>query len=302
MLNELKKKLVYIKSNNKHHIFRCPFCGDSQNPHHGHLNISIDKPVFRCVRCGTGGHLKYLLNEIGLDNIELPEIFENSKLKKISISNNKIQIPTINEYEDFIKDYIKKRIGINEIKEELNLLSFNNYRDIFQKILRTKYEEKLLFFEKGIPFLTYKNKKLILRVLENNNFRYYNYILDDGRDTYIIKNKRSYENFRKHKTIVFAEGIFDIINQYIHRFVETPDDAIYVASLNSSFSNAYKVARSISLCYYPNVIILADNDTEDEKYLNTLKYASVKIFRNKLDKDFGEFDKVKVLTSFEKTI
>lgn len=302
MLEELKKKLVYIKSNSRHHTFRCPFCGDSKNPHHGHLNVSIDKPVFRCVRCGTGGHIKYLLNEIGLNDVELPEILENSKLEKVSINNDKIQIPKGNEYEDFIKEYIKKRVGITEITEELNLLSFNNYKAIFQKIFRTKYERNLLFFDKGIPFLTYKNKKLILRVLDNKDFRYYNYMLDDGRDTYVIKNKRKHEDFRKHKTIVFAEGIFDIINQYIHRFVETPDDAIYIASLNSSFSNAYKIAKSISLCYYPNVIILADNDTDDEKYLNTLKYSSVKIYRNKLGKDFGEFDKIEALTSFEKAI
>lgn len=302
MLEELKKKLVYIKSNNRHHVFRCPFCGDSKNTHHGHLNVARDKPVFRCVRCGTGGHIKYLLNEIGLNDIELPEIFENSKLEKVSVNNNKIQIPKTNEYEDFIKEYIKKRVGITEIIEELNLLSFNNYRGIFQKIFRTKYEGNLLFFEKGIPFLTYKNKKLILRVLDNKNFRYYNYMLEDGRDTYIIKNQINQESFRKHKTIVFAEGIFDIINQYVHRFVDTPDDAIYVASLNSSFSNAYKITKSISLCYYPNVIILADNDTEDKTYLNTLKYSSVKIYRNNLGKDFGDFDKIEPLTSFEKVI
>ncbi len=302
MLEELKTKLVYINKNNKHYVFRCPFCGDSKNPQHGHLHIAIDKPVFRCVRCGTGGHITYLLNELGLKDVELPESFKNTSIKLNSKNNYSVSIPEVNEYEDFIKDYIQKRVGISNISKELNILSFENYKTIFQKLFRTKNEGNLLFFDKGIPFLTHKRKKLILRVLENKRFRYYNYMIEDGRDTYIINNKRDMSSFRKHKTIVIAEGIFDIINQYVHRYVDTPDDAIYVAALNRSFSNAYILARSLSLCYYPNVIILADNDTEDDLYLKTIKYSSVKIYRNKLSKDFGEYDKVQALTSFEKVI
>ena len=37
------------------YLGRCPFCGDSQNPEHGHLYLNIKKGVYYCVRCGEGG-------------------------------------------------------------------------------------------------------------------------------------------------------------------------------------------------------------------------------------------------------
>jgi transcription elongation factor Elf1 len=300
MLKELKSKLTYIKSDKKHHTFRCPFCGDSANKKHGHLNVSRENPVFRCVRCGTGGHIKVLLNEVGLENIELPEHFEKTEVSKAVSKNINIAIPKENDLEETIIKYMKKRTGFDNLPDELNILSLKNYNNIFSKILRTKYGENLKHFDEGIPFLTCNHRKVIMRVLNNDSFRYYNYVLEDGRDSYVIKNKISMSEFRRHKTVVFAEGIFDIINQYLNQYISVPKNTIYTAALNSSLSNAYKTTRALSLCYYPNIIILADNDKTDKEYLSTIKYSSVTIYRNKNGKDFGDYDNVVPVKSFEK--
>ncbi|AST57751.1 DNA primase [Thermoanaerobacterium thermosaccharolyticum] len=34
---------------------RCPFCGDSENPQHGHLVLNIVKDAYHCTRCGEKG-------------------------------------------------------------------------------------------------------------------------------------------------------------------------------------------------------------------------------------------------------
>lgn len=34
---------------------RCPFCGDSENPHHGHLMLNVVKDAYHCTRCGERG-------------------------------------------------------------------------------------------------------------------------------------------------------------------------------------------------------------------------------------------------------
>ena len=37
-------------------LARCPFCGDSKNPRHGHLYLNIRKNSYYCVRCGEAGY------------------------------------------------------------------------------------------------------------------------------------------------------------------------------------------------------------------------------------------------------
>jgi len=46
---------ILRRASNDEYIARCPFCGDSENPEHGHLYLNISKNVYYCVRCGEGG-------------------------------------------------------------------------------------------------------------------------------------------------------------------------------------------------------------------------------------------------------
>ena len=296
ILETLQSKLTYIKSNRRHYIFRCPFCGDSQDTTHGHLYVAIDKPVFRCVRCGVGGHLFYLLKELNLEkDINIEDFYDTSLLlSNVSLLKNISFNLNTEQHEDFIKDYIKQRIGIDTILPEFNILSYKTYYDIVKNRLNDTV------FDKGICFLTYYRKRMVLRVLDDIFYRYYNYSLGDGNDTYIINNNIDIVKFRQHKTVVIAEGAFDILNVYVHRYINIPDSAIFAAALTSTFTHTYKIVRALTLCNYPNLIIVADNDKDDANYLKGLRYNGVKILRNKINKDFGEYDKVEPYISFEK--
>ena len=56
---------------------RCPFCGDSENPEHGHLYLNISKSVYYCVRCGKGGNTVNLYAE--LKNLDEKEAYKELK-------------------------------------------------------------------------------------------------------------------------------------------------------------------------------------------------------------------------------
>lgn len=42
-------------------LFKCPFCGDSENPYHAHLYISEESGLMNCFRCETRGSINRLL-------------------------------------------------------------------------------------------------------------------------------------------------------------------------------------------------------------------------------------------------
>ena len=234
--------------------------------------------------------MKTLFSFINADDIIIPENINNGKYNKPikKLNNIKIKYP---EKEEFIKSYFKTRLGIDEIPEEFNILSMKDFNRLTSYIT---VENDLPELTEVIPILTFKNRKISARVLNNKFYRYFNYELQVGSDCYIIKNKRKYIDFKKHNTVVIAEGPFDIMNQYIHKFVDVPDDSIYAATMSKAMSASFKVIRGLSLSYSPNIVLLADNDTDDNEYLYNkngkpqFTYNSIRIYRNKKGKDFGE--------------
>ena len=48
-----------------HYYIRCPSCGDSDNPNHGHLGIELETGLYNCLKCGYGGKadLNFLLSQ-----------------------------------------------------------------------------------------------------------------------------------------------------------------------------------------------------------------------------------------------
>lgn len=65
----VKEALEILKDNirlvrvlpNGEHIFKCPFCGDSDNPYHGHLYVSPEG-LMNCYKCEMKGTVNRLLN------------------------------------------------------------------------------------------------------------------------------------------------------------------------------------------------------------------------------------------------
>ena len=55
---------ILRRASSEEYIARCPFCGDSENPEHGHLYLNVSKNVYYCVRCGEGGSVVDLYAKI----------------------------------------------------------------------------------------------------------------------------------------------------------------------------------------------------------------------------------------------
>jgi len=297
MLEQLKQHMTYVSQNSSHWVFRCPFCGDSKDTSHGHLYVAKNKPVFRCVRCGTAGHYSYLFSTINASDIVIPErIAKGSNSKRIHAKRN-IRIEHYN-YEDVLRGYVRKRLGVDDIPEELNIIPISEYH----RLVKSMPDYNSAFhplYDACVPVLSHKMHRVHIRVIDNPNVRYYGYSLVRSPDCYIVRNPRVYSKYRMHNTVVFAEGYFDIMNQYMHRFVDTPDDAVYVASMTHNFDAAARIVRSVSFTYKPKLVVLADNDTSDSYYLHKMNYSSVEIYRNKFGKDFGE-QTVEAVLSFKK--
>lgn len=57
------QSLTFIRQAGDEKIYRCPFCGDSQNPSKGHLYVNLQKGVYYCHKCHKGGTVKGLQSQ-----------------------------------------------------------------------------------------------------------------------------------------------------------------------------------------------------------------------------------------------
>lgn len=280
-----------VSENSSHYVIRCPFCGDSRTESHGHLYVSKSKPVFRCVKCGKSGHVYALLEALNIPKTEVLFTSEylnsgNKSSKQSSMfSDYNFNVSELYEYQ---VEYFKNRLGVDP-SDEFRMIPHGEYMHMASKLKSPVYSEV-------IPFLTYKKRKMIARILDKRSkFRYWSYSFSDGGDCYIIGNKRKYSSYSKHKTIVLAEGIFDIISVYTKKLFDIPEDSIYVATLSKAMSVGFSIAKGIALADKPNVILCIDNDTDYREYIGSgskpsIQYDSIKVFRNTTGKDFGEKD------------
>jgi len=88
---------ILRKVNIDEYLARCPFCGDSNNPQHGHLYLNTEKDAYYCVRCGAGGYAVGLYAEC--NRISKQEAYKqlteenSSRFKQVT----KKQIPEIQQ-------------------------------------------------------------------------------------------------------------------------------------------------------------------------------------------------------------
>lgn len=214
IIEHLKKISSFYKiSGNEIQTF-CPYCDDatrSSNPSHGHLYISISKPIFFCFRCNTSGSLlKLLLDTEFKDNEVLQSIsgltryksIYDYNLKKIKKDKDQINIDQIIQYNlkfretnpkhyEIFKSYLNQRIGrVNTAKFLITPGYINN---------------KLV-----CNFSNSENESVISRFINNQKIRYA--INKKSSGLYFFQNK----NFEKYKNIILTEGPFDCINIYLY--------------------------------------------------------------------------------------
>ena len=110
LIHRLKEQQAYHTSvNGVQHYVRCPYCGDSKNPNHGHFSIKIDLSsdvpmVYRCLKCSVSG----LLTEDALYELDIP-LNESMKkdlvmyTKRAAKKSNLVNLET-----DIIGKYVEK--------------------------------------------------------------------------------------------------------------------------------------------------------------------------------------------------
>lgn len=68
-------------------IARCPFCGDSENPQHGHLYLNTATNQYYCVRCNKGGYaLGMYANVMGIEKYQAIHEIARARENRITYS------------------------------------------------------------------------------------------------------------------------------------------------------------------------------------------------------------------------
>ena len=102
-VNILKDNIRCLRrANNGEYIFRCPYCGDSQNVFKGHLYVNPKMGVFNCYKCDMGGNLNRLLylfvgNKYRIEGIQYT--YTKNDLKDDSLKT------TNDNFERYLHDY-----------------------------------------------------------------------------------------------------------------------------------------------------------------------------------------------------
>lgn len=294
---------------------RCPFCGDSKDPTHYHLNIRIipddDQPLyFRCLRCNTTGVLNgNLLAMIGSSSSEYSiqvEKYNRVSCKKHGIVSNKkgikmkMQPLVINDKILEKHAYIEKRLGtkldINELHNKkivydfIDLMKYNKINKLNGGIDKIKALQ-----EDHVGFLSAKNDFINFRDITGKHKRYYIYKVINNIDTtgkfYIMPNKIDpFSN--EMKTINIAEGVFDILGIYYHIFNKYDNNTVYTAINGAGYLNVIKYILNQGLLCDVNVNIFSDADRPPHYYNNMIKQIEpfvndIRLFYNSIGKDYG---------------
>lgn len=295
---------------------RCPYCGDSRNPEHYHLNIKVNPNdnnplVFRCLRCNTSGFVNgNLLTMVGAGSTAQSinvEKYNRLSCKKngIIMTNKKginMKIPKLVINESVIQkhQYIENRLGTKLDIEDLHhkkivydfigLMKYNNINKLNGSVdhIKTLHTDH-------VGFLSAKNDFINFRDITNTHKRYYIYKVIKSIDTtgkfYIMPNK--IDPFSDDiKTINIAEGVFDILGIYYHLFNKYDTNTVYSSINGAGYLNVIKYILSCGLLCDVNVNIFSDADRPPKYYRNMIRVISpfvndIRLFYNSIGKDYG---------------
>lgn len=289
---------------------KCPFCDSNSKKRHFNILIDRNQPlIFRCFRasCGRSGVInKNMARTLGITNSMLLEDIENDYLttSKTKLSSSYYVNDFIDDYtyevelhdlRDDTKEYFYKRTGI-KIDKYKSLFRICDNMTQFVKDNKARFDSRKLYFllkleENDHRFIYFFNDTYTMvfyREIDGDKKGKIS-LVDNVYDRY-VRHKPYYFSTNKTPVLYVAEGIFDIINTYF-----------YVGNKKGNYiaSNGFASTRNIlfeftKYIYFPDVIIMSDEDVPIEKYLWFLKgrlgdrIKSLKIIYNELDKDIGD--------------
>ena len=233
IISYFKENLGSVEVHGNNIIIPCPWC-DISKPSRSkdHLWISLNDPIFRCWRggCGARGYIDKLFKKIDNKSVEdfvEKTTIESFKEKKIIVKDIfheiKIETPILRpEYFKVKKDYIERRLKYtNHPVTSIKGLVFDIYEFVnMNNITLNDRDSKMITILQNqfVGFLTENKSLLILRNTdEKSGFRYYKIKLHNQPlpfpDYYKL-----FGGDPDSKSVILAEGIFDILSEYIFDF------------------------------------------------------------------------------------
>ncbi len=335
MMNEndlsiLKNYIKYIKTTSTNeHIFRCPVCGDSVKPYHGHFYVS-QEGKYICFKCGVKGNnvfrliLKYFdvspedkvylmrklfdekkrttnQNEQYIENID-SEIFNSSieferilKKKKNSFERNVIKTLFLPYLISRVKPHIDLMYRL--LNNGIIIPFFSDVPVEYEKFKPSKLLNRIYFkFDIGV----YQQRKVNDQIdhLDNKKTKYKKYIF------YTPKNLQEISTFRLSNSdttdvLFLVEGVFDVIKLY--GFLENEIENITVSNTNGKNLKKSLIVKLVER-YSPKVVIyIPDKDVKKKEILENLNTIHgltngnvelmVGVLKNGF-KDVGEFTSI----------
>lgn len=302
VITELQKLPFYkVNSSGIQHLVRCPYCGDSANPNHGHFSIKIDPEdpdtpmVYRCFRCPAHGLINSdVLEDLGLHVSELNKqnmkLFNRKIAKKNRITDACIEqfdlVDYTNDYSrvEYKIDYLNSRLGSSFGVDDIiplsivpSIMDFFAMNNIDPRTLSREYStQQLRFFDANyIGFLSYNKNDIILRDITGNASQRYVTININGRNLdpngfYSIKN--SIDILYQHQIhIHIAEGIMDILNIYDSLHNRDMENNYYYAVCGFSYSRVLRGIIRMGINTGLLVHVYADNDKNDRDIIRQLE-------------------------------
>lgn len=295
-----------IKTNARNIICKCPWCDYGKKTSKDHLYISLEIPIFHCFRasCNAKGHVGKLISKITGSDIS-DNFIDKEKIKK---PTQKIECTT---------DQKKKQIILPKIRTDI----FPNKTLYTRK--RLKFANIDLNYVKGLifdvnQFIQINNITIDPILFRIKDYLHTNFVgfLSEHKSLAIFRNIDPTATFRffklkisnlpfldyykilggskKSKTIILAEGIFDIYSTKLFDFLNINNNVrLYAAALSSKYASLLQSIVFYEQEYRLDVIILSDNGIHPNYYRKIKKnneqiINTCSVYYNKSGKDFNE--------------
>jgi hypothetical protein len=147
-----QKVRVVKKDVNGEWLFKCPFCGDSENPYHAHLYISAETGLMNCFRCEVKGSINRLLAY--LYDTKFKAKIDTSSVNKMKRSH--FDTGGIRRGITAFEDYMHDLQVMLEFNDTFNIpVSVSSFKDEFNE--KNLYMEKRTIRDSSARDLLYKS-------------------------------------------------------------------------------------------------------------------------------------------------
>jgi hypothetical protein len=304
---------------------RCPICGDSSNPNHGHLHVSQKEDgvyLYSCKRCPAEGVVTPdLLHRMGIHNMVLDEYLKGINLLSgggrrhaVAVGEDKkvrLEFPVTSSQDVQAKvEYIRGRTGLDfskratqeQYKCVLDLPSFYARNGIEPPELAARNPE--LWVRTAIGFVGHDNRSMSIRNIGGDSLRYVITHFDPKkRSPYVYMPQGSLNLLSERPTIVMTEGVFNLINIKNHFFTEDNFDTVFVAVANRThYLRALMQTLTVSCFFGGTVLVYVDkeDDFKLDKYQEIFgAFLSSMDFKFVMSRTQKNFDDLSKSTNFE---